>query len=84
MSVSKETLQQNKILRVIKKNLAKKCLEVLAETAEKKDKFTKFSKQFGNCLTLERNDSVCVAKDLEQHHLHSQHSLHLRLPSLQR
>ena len=38
-----ETLQQNKILRVIKKNLVKKCLEMLAETAEKKDKFTKFS-----------------------------------------
>ena len=58
-----ETLQQNKILRVIKKNLVKKGLEMLAETTEKKDKFTKFSEQFGQYLTLQRNDLVCVAKD---------------------
>jgi HSP90 family molecular chaperone len=45
-----ETLQQNKILRGIKKNLVKKHLKMLAETAEKKDDCKKFCEQFGKCL----------------------------------
>merc|ERR1711998_404078 len=49
---SRETLQQNKILRVIKKNLVKKCLEMFAEIAEKKDDYKKFYEQFGKCLKL--------------------------------
>merc|ERR1712091_724139 len=35
--VDSEDLQQNKILRVIKKNFVKKCLEMFAEISEKKD-----------------------------------------------
>merc|ERR1712167_32806 len=49
---SRETLQQNKILRVIKKNLVKKCLEMFAEIAEKKDDYKKFYEQFGKCFKL--------------------------------
>merc|ERR1712200_117609 len=52
LNISRETLQQNKILRVIKKNLVKKCLEMFAEIAEKKDDYIKFYEQFGKCLKL--------------------------------
>merc|ERR1739845_198987 len=52
LNISRETLQQNKILRVIKKNLVKKCLEMFAEIAEKKDDYKKFFEQFGKCLKL--------------------------------
>merc|ERR1712194_336299 len=52
LNISRETLQQNKILRVIKENLVKKCLEMFAEIAEKKDDYKKFYEQFGKCLKL--------------------------------
>merc|ERR1712118_275620 len=52
LNISRETLQQNKILRVIKKNLVKKCLEMFAEIAEMKDDYKKFYEQFGKCLKL--------------------------------
>eukprot|EP00411_Alexandrium_monilatum_P056532 CAMPEP_0175425314 /NCGR_PEP_ID=MMETSP0095-20121207/49236_1 /TAXON_ID=311494 /ORGANISM="Alexandrium monilatum, Strain CCMP3105" /LENGTH=126 /DNA_ID=CAMNT_0016724643 /DNA_START=12 /DNA_END=388 /DNA_ORIENTATION=+ len=50
--VPEDVCRQNKILRVIKKNLVKKCLEMFAEIAEKKDDYKKFYEQFGKCLKL--------------------------------
>merc|ERR1712115_144731 len=66
LNISRETLQQNKILRVIKKNLVKKCLEMFSEIAEKKDDYKKFYEQFGKCLKLGiHEDSTNRAKIAE-------------------
>merc|ERR1712226_1737613 len=52
LNISRETLQQNRILRVIKKNLVKKCLEMFTEITEKKDDYKKFYEQFSKNLKL--------------------------------
>merc|ERR1712085_18238 len=75
LNISRETLQQNKILRVIKKNLVKKCLEMFAEIAEKKDDYKKFYEQFGKCLKLGiHEDSTNRTKVAELMRYHSSKS----------
>merc|ERR1712198_239486 len=66
LNISREMLQQNKILKVFSKNLVKKCLEMFDDIVQDKDLSAKFFEQFAKNIKLGIHEDSTNRKKLSE------------------